>query len=680
MQGFSELRHIDVLLVAEKNSVAKAFARLTSDSGFKTLKVYDLPVYKYLRNGEVWVSFGVSGHLMDFDFDEKYNKWHAVDPRELFKVEPRQVVRSSSRKYVRALEYLGRLTNYVVLALDADTEGESIAFEVMKVIRRVNPRVMFRRAWFSALTKEDLERALSLLRDPNPLLANKSFARMRIDLTIGAAFTRALTLLVERRDPRILPRGSFLSYGPCQTPVLHLVVNRALQREKFKSEVYYTLSAQVRLMDEVIKMSYKGEKIKDLRRAKELYEIVTTTKLGTVVNANFIIKEERPPEPLNTIELERRASKFLNLRPKETLDLAEELYRDGLISYPRTETTIYPPTLDLRGIVLMLTKNEEYRPYIEKELLLQRTLTPTRGKEDDKAHPPIYPTKCAFKDYVMKKFGIKGWKLYDFIVRHFLATVSEPALVERQRLEVDFAGVKFEAYGCKILKRGYFEIYPFEAVKEKPLPRALKGAIAQLVKLEILKKKTEPPPYLSESELLKLMKRYGIGTDATMQEHIYTNVKRKYFVVKGKRCIPTPLGKTIAVTLYSIVPEIVRPEVRGAIERKLQEIAIGKRSPEDVVNEVKREFLTYYDKLASKSEEIVEELIKALRETYYGDGAKTKFVKSTTKTTPKVSLITAKEYFDNINSARGFKHQSSRSTPSKRTRKRFINERTKYFF
>ena len=653
MQGFKgSLRHVDVLLVAEKNSVAKAFAKLTSDNGFKVFMIYNLPVYVYSRNGEVWASFGVSGHLMDFDFDKRYNKWHAVDPRELFKVEPRQVVRESAKRYVRALEYLGRLTNYIVLALDADTEGESIAFEVMKIIRRVNPRAMFKRAWFSALTKRDLERALNNLREPNPLLANKSFARMRIDLTIGAAFTRALTLLVERNNPKILPKGSFLSYGPCQTPVLYLVVNRALEREKFKRETYYTLGAQVRVGNRVIKMNYKGERIKDLNKAKEIYEKVVSAKVGTVVYADFIVKEERPPEPLNTIDLERRASKFLNLRPKETLDLAEELYRDGLISYPRTETTIYPSTLDLRGIMLMFTRNDEYRHYIEKELLFKSVLTPTRGKEDDKAHPPIYPTRCVSRDYIVKKFGTKGWKLYDFIVRHFLATLSEPALVERQKVEVDFAGIRFETHGCRILKQGYFEIYPFEKAHEKPLPKVLQGTFVHLVKLEILKKKTEPPPYLSESELLKLMKRYGIGTDATMQEHIHTNIKRKYFVVKGKRCIPTPLGKTITVTLYSIVPEIVRPEVRGAIERKLQEIALGKRSLEDVVNEVKYEFLTYYDKLTSRSEEIVEELIRALKETYHG---KTKPTKPTSTTLPRPSFMTAKEYFSNIkNSKRWF--------------------------
>ncbi len=648
MRGSSALGRVDVLLVAEKNSVARAFAKLTSDGGFETIRVCGLPAYRYRRGGRLWVSFGVSGHLMDYDFDERYNRWRSVDPRELFAVEPRLVVRGGSWKYVRALERLGRLTDFVILALDADTEGESIAFEVMEVIRRVNPRATFKRAWFSAVTKSDLERALRELREPNPLLANKSFARMQVDLTIGAAFTRALTLLVERRRPKLLPRGAFLSYGPCQSPVLYLVVERALERERFKSEVYYTLSAEVEVGGERLRLSYAGDKVRDAKAAEALRRRVLSARVGVVSVAEFRERSVRPPEPLNTVELERRASRFLNIRPKEALDLAEELYRDGLISYPRTETTIYPPTIDLRAVAAMFARSPEYGEYVGAEILSRPRLTPTRGSEDDRAHPPIYPTRCASRGYVLGKHGAKGWKLYDLVVRHFLATLSRPAVVERQRVVVEVAGVKFEARGCRVLDPGYFKIYPFEAVQERPLPRVAVGGEVAVVRVEVARRRTEPPPYLSESELLKLMKRYGIGTDATMQDHIHTNIKRRYFVVESKRCIPTELGKTLAVALHSIVPEIVRPEVRGAMERKLQEVALGRRSAEEVVSEVKSEFLRYYDKLMSRSEELAEALISALERVYGGGrGARAE------GRVLRPSFMTAKEYLEGVRRGRG---------------------------
>ena len=604
---------IDVLLVAEKNSVAKAFAKLTSEGGYQVIKVYGLPAYKYRRGGKLWISFGVSGHLMDYDFEEQYNNWHSINPRLLFKLKPIRIIRREAVKYVKALQFLGQRALMVILALDADTEGESIAFEVMEIIRKVNPWVTFKRAWFSAITKHDLETALNNLIEPNPNLANKAFARMQIDLTIGAAFTRFLTLLVEKRVPWLLPRGSFLSYGPCQSPVLYLVVERALKREQFKSEKYYTLYAYVRVGNRILKLSYKGDKIKTYQEALSLRERVLKSKYGIVTKAEYIIKEHSPPEPLNTIELERRASKFLNIRSKKALDLAEDLYRDGLISYPRTETTIYPPTLNLKEIAYMFINSPIYGSYVRK-LLYSASLIPTRGKEDDKAHPPIYPTKCVSKEYVIRKFGAKGWKLYDFIVRHFLATLSKPTRIEHQTIEIDFSGVRFRINGLKVTEQGYLEIYPYERPSEVHLPRVKLYERLPLLKVEIVERKTEPPPYLSESELLKLMKKYGIGTDATMQDHIHTNIKRKYFYIEKKRCIPTPLGKAVATTLYSIVPEIVKPEVRGEIERELKEIALGKRDPNEVVETVKKRFLQYFDRLAMQSDRVSEKLIEALKQ------------------------------------------------------------------
>ena len=137
--------------------------------------------------------------------------------------------------------------------------------------------------------------------------------------------------------------------------------------------------------------------------------------------------------------------------------------------------------------------------------------------------------------------------------------------------------------------------------------------------MELKEKTTQPPPYLSEAELLRLMKRYGIGTDATMQDHIHTNIERKYFIIKAKRCIPTPLGKTLALSLYQNVPEIVVPEVRGKMEKELQKIADGLREPREVIEEIKGEFIEYYDRLLQREEELANNLINALREIYVKD-------------------------------------------------------------
>lgn len=613
---------IDVLVVAEKPGVAKAFAEFLSNGRIRVEKISGVPVRFFERNGEVWASIGVSGHLMDYDFPEEYNSWRSVDPRQLFFIKPKQKIRKSSWKYVKALRILGKQAKEVILALDADVEGESIAFEVIKILRSVNPGIRFKRAWFNAVTKQDILKAVEKFREPDPKMANKAFARMQVDLTIGAAFTRVLTLLVEKKAPRIFPRGKFISYGPCQTPVLYLVVKRALEREKFKKKKLYTLEATVLIEGKKLKLTYAKGPLKKKEEALKILKAIRDEKVGVIKLAEYKHKEVLPPEPLNTIELERRASRFLNIRSKEALDIAEDLYQNGLISYPRTETTIYPPTIDVNRIAKSFSQHSEYGSYVRIHLISRMPILPRQGNEDDKAHPPIHPVKPASRNFIVKKFGIKAWKLYDLIVRHFLATLSRESVIENQRIVVDIGGYEFKIDGLKIVREGFYKIYPFGKPGERILPYVLEGDLVEIKSIRLVERETKPPPFLSEAEVLKLMKKYGIGTDATMQDHIHTNIQRRYFVIKNKRCIPTDLGLALAATLHSIVPEIVEPEVRGKMEAELVRIAKGEKQLEEVVEFIKDNFLRYYDKLVSNSHILAEKLVEALRQVYWSKESK----------------------------------------------------------
>jgi DNA topoisomerase-1 len=601
------------VIVAEKPGVARAFALYLSGGRYELRKVAGVPVYVFKQGESLHASVGVRGHLMDFDFPREYNSWHRVDPLELFEVEPVRVVREGMENYVKALQALARSTDTVILALDADVEGEAIAFEVMDVMRRVNPRLRFLRAWFSAVTREDIIDALRNLRAPNANLANKAFARMVLDLTIGAAFTRTLTLIVEKRGA--LPRGRFLSYGPCQTPVLYLVVKRAIERENFQKKKFFQISATVRIGRYQLKMRHdlKYEKREDAERvAQELLR----ARNGLVTAASYVKRIVEPPEPLATVEMERRASRFLNIRAKRAMDIAEDLYQEGLISYPRTDTTIYPPTLNLRAIAAKFAAHEELGEYVRKVILSAPQLRVRQGKESDGAHPPIYPLRYASRDEVVKRFGLEGWKLYDLVVRHFLATLSPPMVVEEQSVEVEIARIKLKAEGLKVLEPGYTTVYPFERPQESALPHVERGAQAEVLSVKVVEAETRPPPYLSEAELLRLMRKYGIGTDATMQDHIHTNVERNYFKIVRKQCIPTPLGRAVIAALSEVAPEVVSPEVRGRMEAMLKAIAEGAKDPEEVVQAVKKEFYTYLLRLKSAEEKIAPILLSAVKAVY----------------------------------------------------------------
>lgn len=220
---------IDSLVVAEKDSVARAIAKYLAQGSITTRKVYGIKTYWFIRDNRQWVSVGLKGHIMDVDFPEELNKWHSVEPSKLFDVEPILVIREDTISYVRALSHLGAVTSTVYLALDADSEGEAIAYEAMLIVKNVNPRAVFKRVLFSAVTRSDIIEAFNSPTNLNPGLAKRVFTRMILDLTLGAVFTRALTLSVEKADRNALAKGSFLSYGPCQTPVLNLVVQRPLR-------------------------------------------------------------------------------------------------------------------------------------------------------------------------------------------------------------------------------------------------------------------------------------------------------------------------------------------------------------------------------------------------------------------------------------------------------------------
>ncbi len=602
-----------VLVIAEKNSVAKALAYYLAESKVSLKSVYNVPSYWFRRSGDAWVSIGLRGHIMEFDFDKRYNKWTTARISELFSEEPILTIKQDSAKYVRAISYLSKRVDRVILALDSDVEGEAIAFEAMMVISNVNPSIKFSRALFSAVTRDDIINAFNELTTPNPNYARKVFTRMKLDLKLGAAFTRFLTLSAKDGGADVQGRKGVLSYGPCQTPVLGLVVQRALERENFKPTPYYVVEVTVDVDGEQLKLS--TDRIDEEARAGDIVEAVKSR--GTVKVIESIGEKVRmqPPKPLDTVELERRASRFLNVRAKNALDVAEDLYRYGLISYPRTETTIYPKTLDLRRIVRDLARVKDYGDYIRANL--SGEFKPTSGGSSDNAHPPIHPTKGASAWDVTRIFGKEThWRIYDLIARHFLATLSKPAIVERQRIVAGLDGVEFKATGLVVLSRGYLEIYPFESPREEGLPitKVKAGDELRVLAVEAVRKKTQPPPYLSEAELLRLMKQYGIGTDATMQDHIHTNIERSYFAVIKKQCIPTKLGKAVVSILNENASALVDPLFRSQMERRLALIGEGTARPEAVHDEIVKEASEVYDRIKPKYQDIGIQLASALRE------------------------------------------------------------------
>lgn len=594
------VREVDVLVVCEKDSVAKAVALTLSEGNYRTFNVNGVPCYGFHKGGRSWVVIGLKGHVMDFDFEYKLNNWVAIDPKELFKAHPIRVIRKESLKYVETLKELGRISEEVILALDADVEGEGIAFEVIDIIKSVNPFVEFKRAWFSSLDKEELINAFNYLKAPNKNLADKCFARSIIDLTVGASFTRLLTLKVRELKPSALPRGHVISYGPCQSPTLYFVVKRALERESFQSQRFYKVLAKLKIDGNIVEVEHVKGRFNSRGEAEQVKSRAGRALLARVEEIKISRTVREPPKPLDTIELESLASKHLNIRAKRTLEIAEELYRRGFISYPRTETQVYPQSAHEK--LKAFVSHPDFGSYVRRILALG--VKPTSGVKDDKAHPPIHPIKAATRSEVEKELGRDGWRLYELIVRHFIATFSQRAQLEGRRYVFDIGEEKFTYATLEVVDKGFLEIYSYDRPREVPHLPIKVGDNLQVLGVEVREGQTEPPPYLSESELLKLMEKWGIGTDATMQDHIQTNIDRGYMYIESKRCIPTELGKRLIIQLEKYVPELVKPDVRGMMERQLVKIAQGEEDMESVISKAKDYFLNQYVKLEEKVVEV----------------------------------------------------------------------------
>lgn len=607
--------NIDVLIITEKSSVARVFAEVLSKGRYKITYSHGIEYYVFNLNNEVWASIGLRGHILNYDYPSKFNKWMEVNPRDLFFIDPVHVVEKGCYRYVEALKDIGRNIRYALLALDADPEGESIAFEALEVLRQVNRYFEAKRLWFSAVTERDILQALENPQEPNRLLAEKCFTRMIIDLTIGSAFTRLLTLSTRKMLRNVFPRGYFLSFGPCQTPTLWFVVQREIQREKFKAKKFYRITCILEANGVTFEAEHYKGRIDSREDAERIYSKIKNALKAYVKGFKSNIKTKNPPTPLNTVEFESRVSRFLNIRSKTALDIAEKLYQYGYISYPRTETEIYGPTINLEEIVQILSKNINYSKYAEE--LILKGFKPTKGRKDDKAHPPIHPTKTASEQAITERFSRNAWRIYDFIARHFLATLSKPALIEAQHLELEIEGEKFIAEGLKIIEENYLKIYFYERVSEKNLPKLKSGDSVKVLKIELKEGETLPPPYLSEAELIKLMEAKGIGTDATIQDHIHTNIERGYFYIENKRCIPTPLGVQLIKALDNIIPEAVRPEVRAFIEMQISQVAKGAKTRSEVVEFARKTFLNYYDKLERSIDEVSKTLAPLIRKSIY---------------------------------------------------------------
>ena len=631
------------LIVTEKNDAAGQIARLLSDSGKpKADKVYDTPVYRFRRGGEDCVTIGLRGHILQPDFppELKFNDeegWFGVTaegevlPADVPDGLARPPYDTKRKPYlkdgidikgwkiaslpylvwapiektpaekgiIRSLKNLAKKADSVVIGTDFDREGELIGSDALRQIREVAPDVPVSRARYSAFTKAEIDHAFNNLVELDQNLADAGESRQYIDLIWGAVLTRYLT------TARFSGFGNTRSAGRVQTPTLALVVERERERMAFKPEDYWVISGEASHgEEEPFKVSHTTARFWDKDAADAAYANVAGAKEARVTAVERKSRTQRPPAPFNTTSLQAAAAAE-GISPARTMRLAESLYMDGLISYPRVDNTVYPSSLDLKDCVRTISKVPQYAPTC-KALLSQPKLTATRGKQETTDHPPIYPTGAADPE----KLQPAAWKLYNLIARRFLATLMGPATIEGTKVTFDVNGEPFQASGNVLANPGFRSIYPYGLKKDDQLPELHEGDICDVQKMDLLAKQTEPPARYSQGKLIQEMEKRGLGTKSTRASIIDTLYQRKY--LKNDPCEPSQLGMAIIDALNTYAPRITTPEMTSELEDDMTKVAEGTDTQTQVVTHSRALLAGMMDGLIEHTEDLSEAIADAV--------------------------------------------------------------------
>ncbi len=559
------------LIVSEKNIAARKLAEILAVGKPTADKVYATPVYRFRRDGEDWVSIGLKGHIMGIDFPESFSKWRLEDLSEM--VASPLVEEPAEKGIIRALENLARKADHVVIATDYDREGELIGADARGVVLGANPGLPVQRVRYSAITRDEIERAFAQIGPLDDDLAAAGASRRDIDLIWGAVMTRYLTITSNKAARRAW--GDVLSAGRVQTPTLKLIVDREREREAFVPEDYWVVKALFAAEGEEFSGVHKTDRFSSAQEAQRVLDAVAGQDTAKVAELDKTKRTVKPPAPFNTTSL-MAAAAAEGLSPARTMRIAESLYMDGLISYPRVDNTVYPPSLDLAGLLKTLDAVPAYHEYVAK-LRAKGPLTPTRGQKETTDHPPIHPTGAADPE----KLKPEAYKLYNLVARRFMATLSDPAVLESTKVVLEVAGEPFIARGDVVVVPGFRAIYPYGMKKEEQLPGLEKGGSCAFLGADSEAKQTQPPARYSQGKLIQEMEKRGLGTKATRHDIIQTLYDRKY--ITGDPAEPTHKGRSVIDALVLRAERITNPEMTAELDREMDDIANARSTREQVV-------------------------------------------------------------------------------------------------
>ncbi len=583
------------LIITEKPDAALHVAEALADKqGPKKLNVDGVPFFEVQKDdGRIFICSAL-GHLYavttkEPDARSQYPVWDfAWKPKHL--VERGQ---KKQEKWIKSIEKVSRGADRFMNACDFDSEGSLIGYTILKYACNGADR-RAQRMKFSTLTVKELRDAYAkALPELDFTLAYAGMCRHEVDWLYGINLSRALT----QAAFKVSNRYSTLSTGRVQGPTLRFVVEREQEIEIFVPTPYWTLRARVDVDGKVVEAEYEIERIKVKRQAEQAIKDCAG-KTGNIEKLESRTYELSPPTPFDLSALQSEAYRHFGYTPRASLGIAERLYLDQLISYPRTSSQKLPASIGYEEIMKGLGQIEAYSS-ATKGLLAARALAPNEGAKGDPAHPAVYPTGNVPK----RELDSREWKIFDLVVRRFLATFGETATKQSDRATIRVGEHAFFLRGSRILEKGWIAVYgPYAKFEEIMLSHLKEGQQVKMVALTLEDKYTQPPPRYNPSSLLKAMEEAEIGTKATRADIIETLYRRGY--VKEQRMTATALAFRVTEILTKYCPKVIDVTFTRELEAKMEQIELGKQTREHVVLETIEYLKPIIEDLKAKEEEV----------------------------------------------------------------------------
>jgi DNA topoisomerase I len=594
------------LVVTEKFSTALRIAVVLSDGRMKRTRVGATPVFEFEKDGALWAVVGLRGHIVELDYPAEFSDWSLEAlPRLLAAVPDKRVTEPG---IVHALEEIVRGFDRVIIATDFDREGEVIGLECLELLLRIHPSIEVKRAHYSALTRDEIEQSFAHLVEVDRALAAAGEARQEIDLAWGALLTRYLSVTSGQRG------RSFLSAGRVQTPTLALLVGRDQEIKEFEPKPFWQIAATAEHAGTSFVLKHEHGIWESKSEAEAVYGRVRSATAGTVRAYQEEPTRRRPPIPFSTTLFVAEATR-IGFGAAQAMRHAEDLYTQGLISYPRTDNTVYPRGLGLRTLA------EKFRdgPFGEAaEFVLQQpSFHPTRGRSETTDHPPIYPTAAIDP----KKLRPDPARLYELVVRRFLATLAPDAVGWRRTATVEVAGESFLGEGRHVVEPGWYRIYPYSEPEESSMPPLEVGGSVAIVSVDLVEDRTKPPRRFTQGSLIQEMERLGLGTKSTRHDVLQKLFDRRY--VTQRQLEPTSTGIAVTEALRAHAPLITRPEMTHRLEEDMELVAESKKPKAEVIGESREMLREAFELLSANTDGVRETLGAALdRQHFVGPCAK----------------------------------------------------------